>query len=312
MWRFLQNSLSGQAIGGIPMAIIAYGAEQVRALQHALGGSLPAQAGKQPRMRLDKFVAERFKVLRSEREAAARLATPIRDRLFSHIPKEDVAVKRSIAETRKFFERRLKRKIPQPETMRIEPRFITGSNFWIKVPPYDDAWTFNPPHTNAGADKVAGNYNMAVQSFGDGSCEAAAGIAVWFFCTASDPMQRVAAVLDYSDDWWDAASGYVAHNDLRTRIWIWGNTEQNWLARSDLQPSWSDGVGWWEDHGNHPAGDSGRIAIETFFPAEANQWYLAWIWSDASVYADGGIFGAAGSSIQFSAAVPLVVFGSLS
>jgi hypothetical protein len=293
------------------MSTIAYGAEKVKALQLALGGSLPAQAGKQPRLRLDKFVAERFKVLKAEREEAARLTAPIRDRLFSHIPKDDPGVKRSIQETRKFFERRLKRKIPQLETMRIEPRFITGSSFWLKVPPYDDAWTFNPAGTVAGADKVAGNYNMAVQSVGDGSREAAAGIAIWFFCLASDPMQRVAALLDYSDDWWDMASGYVAHNDLRTRIWVWGHTEQNWLAQSDLRPSWSDGVGWFEEHGNDPAGDSGRISIETFFPAEANNWYEAWIWTDASVYADGGFWGAAASSIQFSTAVPMVVFGSL-
>jgi hypothetical protein len=75
--------------------------------------------------------------------------------------------------------------------------------------------------------------------------------------------------------------------------------------------SWSDGVGWFESHGNDPAGDSGGISNETFFPAQANQWYEAWIWSDASIYADGGFWGIAASSIQFSAAVPFVVFGSL-
>jgi len=297
------------------MATIAYGVEKVKALQHALGGSLPAQAGKQPPLRLEKFVAERFKVLRAEREEASRLAAPIRDRLFSHIPKDDLGVKHSLQETRKFFKRRLKRKIPQPETMRIEPRFVTGSNFWFKVPPYDDDWTFNPPGTVAGADKVAGNYNMTVQESGDPSQlrgpDAAAGIAVWFFCLASDPMQRVAALLDYSDIWWDNAFGYVAHNDLMTRIWVWGHTEQNWVAQSDLQPSWSDGVGWFEGHGNYPAGDSGRIAIEARFPAEAKNWYQAWIWSAASVYADSGLWGSAASAILFSTSVPYIFFGSL-
>jgi hypothetical protein len=293
------------------MSIIAYGAEKVKALQDALGGSLPAQARKQPRMHLEQSVAERFKALKAEREEAARLAAPMRDRLFSHTPKDEPGVKRSIEQTRKSYERRLKTKIRHPKTIRIEPRFITGSNFWLKVPPYDDDFAFQTASATAGADKVAGNYNLAVQSIGDGSHEAAGGVAVWFFCTTSDPMQRVAAVLDFSDDWWDSASGYVAHNDLRTRIWVWGDTEQNWVTQSDLQPSWSDGVGWYESHGNDPAGDSGRISIEAFFPADANQWYEAWIWSDASVYADGGFWGIAGSSIKLSTAVPLVVLGSL-
>jgi hypothetical protein len=293
------------------MSTLVYGAEKVKALQDALGGSLPAQARKQPRLHLEKLVAERFKALKTEREEAARLAAPLRDRLFSHIPKDDPGVQRSIEQTRKDYERRLKRKVRHPETLRVEPRFVTGSGFWLKTHPYDDGFSFTTANATAGADKAAGSYSMTVQSVGAGSREAAAGVAVWFFCTASDPMQRVAAVLDYSDDWWDSAYGYVAHNDLRTRIWVWGDTEKNWVGQSDLQPSWSDGVGWFESHGNHPAGDSGRISIETFFPAQANSWYEAWIWSDASVYADGGFWGFAGSSIQLSTAVLLVVFGSL-
>ena len=293
------------------MSTIAYGAEKVKALQDALGGSLPAQARKQPRMHLDKFVAERFEALKAAREEAARLNAPIRDRLFGHILKDDPLVKGSSEQRRKVCERRLKRKIRQPETRRIEPRVLTGSNIWLKAPPYDDEWSSNDANGMAAADKAAGNYNMAVQAIGDGFHEAAAGIGVWFFYTASDPMQRVAALLDYSDDWWDVADLYVAHNDLRTRIWVWGDTEQNWVAQADLQPSWSDGASWFDHHGNDPAGDSGWISIETYFPAEANRWYEAWIWSDASVYGDGGFGGFGASSIHFSTAVPLVVFGGL-
>ena len=71
------------------MSTIAYGAEKVKALQDALGGSLPAHARKQPRMHLDKFVAERFEALKAAREEAARLNAPIRDRLFGHILKDE-------------------------------------------------------------------------------------------------------------------------------------------------------------------------------------------------------------------------------
>lgn len=293
------------------MSIIAYGAEKVQALEYALAGRPPARAGKEPLAQLQQFVAERFKSLTAAREENARLTAGIRDRMFGHIAKDDPAMKRGLADTRKAYERRLKGKIRLPDLTKIEPRFVTGSAFWLKAPPYDNAWRWTAGTSTAGADKTAGSYTMATQSIGDGSCEAAAGVAVWFHCTTTDPMQRVAALLDYADDWWDSASGYVAHNDLRTRIWVWGHTEQKWVGRSDLSPSWSDGVGWFESHGNDPSGDSGRTSIETFFPADANNWYQAWIWSDASVYADGGMFGIAASSIQFSAQIPFVVFGSL-
>ena len=145
----------------------------------------------------------------------------------------------------------------------------------------------------------------------------------WFFCVEAAPFvtdsrgniigggQRFAALLDYSDDWWDSAMGYVAHNDMRTRLWVWGQTENKWVCQTDVQPSWSDGVGWFDNHGNDPAGDAGTLAVQTYFAAMANIWYQAWVWGDAQAYADGGLFGFGASSIRFSASVPLMVFGSL-
>ncbi len=293
------------------MSILAYGSEQVEKLQTALGGTLPADAGEAPRMQLDTFVGERFKATDAMRQATERLTAATRDRVFSHIPQNDLGIKQSVDEARRFYQDRLEHRIRQPALTKVEPRYVTGSGFWLKPPPYDVPWTNTNNGGQASADNAAGTYSVATQSIASGSVEAAAGLAVWFFCTATDPMQRVAALLDYEDDWWDSAMGYVAHNDLRTRIWVWGNTENAWLTQSDLSPSWSDGVGWFESHGNDPSGDAGRMAIETFFPAEANNWYLAWVWSDASVFANGGLFGIAASSIQFSVTVPFVVFGSL-
>jgi hypothetical protein len=292
------------------MAVIAFGAEKVKQLEYALGGKRPARSSKEPRARLQKFVEQHSRNQKATRVRNARLTGKVRDRVLGAvISKDDPALKRNVEDARKAFQLRLKRKIRKPRIEKIEPRFISGSGFWLKAPPYDDDWATGAG--NVSADKVAGNYDMAIQSFGDGYMEDAAGVAVWFFCTADDPMQRVAALYNYSDDWWDSAFGYVAHNDLRTRIWVWGDTEQDWVVRSEEFPSWSDGVGWFDSHGNDPDGDAGTISIQTFFPARANRWYEAWIWSDASIYADGGVFGFAASSIHFSAHVPFVVFGSL-
>ena len=296
------------------MSITAYGAEKVKVLERALGGKPPTQSGKQARMRLDRFVNDRFKTLRAERQESARLAAPIRDHLFNHISKDDSSVRHSIEKMRRFLERRPKPKIPQPRVKRMVPRFTSG--VWFKVPPYDDGFVFTTgnPGSFVSDDKDAGNYFLAPVSGGSndvGLAEVAAGIAVWFYCMTEDPMQRVAALLDYSDAWGDSPLGASATNDLRTRIWVWGPTEQKWVVQSDLQPSHGDAVGGFGGHGNYPPGDSGRISIETCFPAQANQWYEAWIWSDAWVYTDSGIFGSAFSWIVFSAAVPLVTFGSL-
>ena len=83
------------------------------------------------------------------------------------------------------------------------------------------------------------------------------------------------------------------------------------MNQAEVSPQWSDGVGWFESHGNDPQGDDARISVQTFFPAPANSWYLAWVWSNATIYADSGFWGFAASSVHFDASVPLLVFGSL-
>lgn len=293
------------------MTVIARGSAQVSQLERALGGRPPSAAVQRSRRELKRYVTERSKAQQQVRADMARLAKPFYELAFEHIPKDDPRLTRHLEATRDAYERRSKHKRKARKAEKFEASISTGSIQAIKVPPYDTEWTSAPAGTSASADHAAGTYDMAAQSIGDGSHDAAAGVAVWFFAPADDPQQRFAALLDYSDDWWDSASGYVAHNDLRTRLWVWDDADQTWAIQSDVSPQWSDGVGWFESHGNDPQGDSGRISVETFFPARGGSWYLAWVWSDASVYADGGFWGIAASSIQFAATVPLVVFGSL-
>jgi hypothetical protein len=230
------------------------------------------------------------------------------------VSKDDAGLKKLKNEIRASRERRKVRKVPKPKPLKIEPRFMVGSNILVKVPPYDGAWQWQSrtgPNCIAQSDP-GGTCSLSVGAPGDGSTiEAAAGFFTWFFSPEDNPMQRFAAVVQYSDDWWDSAYGYVAYNNMRTRLWVWGQTENAWVVQSDESPSWSDAVSWFASHGNDPSGDSGNISNETFFPAMANSWYQAWVWSDAWVYADGGFWGSAASSIIFSSLVPLIVFGSL-
>jgi hypothetical protein len=293
------------------MTTIARGSQAVRNLERALGGTPPKAAAQKARSDLHRHVQEHFKAQKRSKGEMARLADPLRTLMLRHIPKDDPKLRKHIEDVRAVCERRSKHKIRPPKAEKFEARFTLGSNFRWKVPPYDTSWSF-PPDPRLGlanADATAGTYHLKVQSIGDGLFEVAAGLGNWFFALTDD-LQRFWALIDYSDDWWDRAFAYVAHNDLRTRLWVWGASENGWVATPDVSPLWSDGVSWTEHHGNDPQGESARVSVETYFPVRPNNWYLAWVWSDAWVYADSGFWGLSASSIQFRASVPLVVFGS--
>jgi hypothetical protein len=288
--------------------ILARGAEQVKAVERALGGT-PARASlTKAQAALHRYVAERAKERQSLQADMKKLADPQRELFFSHIPKDDPKLRRCIRDAKTSYERRAKRTLKAPMTVKpSEPEFHVGSGYWVKFPPYDDAQSDHSSSAAAEADKLAGTYSGAAQSFGDGDKWAWGGVAIWFLATEDNQSQRFAAELDWSDDWWDSASGYVAHNDMRTRLWVWGDTEQGWVQKTNVKPEWSDGVGWFDHHGEP---DEGRWSVETTFPVSAQRWYLGFVWSEASIYADGGFWGFAASSSKFSAAVRLVVFGS--
>jgi len=290
------------------MTIIARGHTQVRNYERALGGEPPRGSLRKSQSDLTRYLTQRLRRTNADRKEIAAFTKQKQNLLLKNVSRRDPVLKQANTELERVYAQRAKRKLTRPRIRTFEPRVISGSNFTIHVPPYDADWTFNPSGNAASANKGNGTYDLACQSLGDGTQEVAAGVMSWFFCTAADPQQRFAALLDFSDDWWDSASGYTAHNDFRMRLWVFGHSENAWVHQSDVQPSWSDGAGWFEDHGNS---DEGRMSAEIFFPARANSWYQAWVWSDAQVYADSGFWGFAASSIHFSASAPLMVFGSL-
>jgi hypothetical protein len=291
------------------MTVLAYGAKQVRELERAIAGTPPKGRAKAPMAALDRYMDERFKRQQASLAESSKLAEHWREVVLPHAREGEAKLEQFKVEAKARFDKRSKGKREKPKPLKFDPRVIAGSIQLIKVPPYDGAWQWsNASNVNAQSDAAAGTCDLAAQSFGDGNREGAAGFFAWFFAPEDNPVQRFAALVQYSYDWWDDASGYVAHNDLRTRLWVWGQTENRWVGQSDVTPGWSDGVGWFESHGNS---DSGNVSNEIFFPAVANQWYQAWVWSDASAYADGGFWGIADSSVHFDSVVPLIVLGSL-
>jgi hypothetical protein len=186
-----------------------------------------------------------------------------------------------------------------------------GSGLALAAPPYDFEWVSGIGAGIEDANRDAGYYNLREQSFGNGWRTVAAGVGFWFYSGDGNPRQRFAAVLDYTDDWWDSAMFYVADSRAHTRLAVFGASEKTWVVRSEQPPSWSDHVGWLDSGGNDPVGEEGRILNETYFNAAPRSWYQCWVWSQCDVYGDSGIFGFGAASAALSVLVRYAVMGSL-
>ncbi len=296
------------------MTLLAYGAKRVRALETTLGGKPPKRAADQALAALKQQMRERFE----RRNAQTAKMRPLMERIQApqlELIKADRAAVASLAKRRSLILARSKEKLRvKHERLKIEPRMVSGSQFWLKAPPYDVPFSGAAGDATASSNINAGTYGFSMT--GDGSsATASAGLGIWFFSTEENPAQRIAALFDYDYSWLDSSTWYTAHNDGATNIWVFGNSENAWLLQQGgFFPSWSDGTGWLEDHGSGGDGSEqfGRESIEGFFPARANSWYLAFIWSDGSCDdQSGSIFGFSWAQQAQSMSVPFVVFGSL-
>jgi hypothetical protein len=296
------------------MTLLAYGAKKVSALETSLGGKPPKKAADQALAALKQQMRERFE----RRNAQIAKMRPLMERSQApllELVKADKAAAKSLAKRRSLTLARRKEKLRvKHERLKIDPRMVSGSGFWLKAPPYDVPFNAAAGDASASSDINAGVYSLSMTGGGSSSA-ASAGVGVWFFSTEDNPAQRIAALFDYDFSWLDSSDWYTAHNDGSTNIWVHGFSENAWvLQQGGFYPSWSDGTGWQEDHGSNGDGSEvdGRESLEGFFPARANSWYLAFIWSDGSCDdSSGGLFGFSFAQQAQSMSVPFVVFGSL-
>jgi hypothetical protein len=296
------------------MTLLAYGAKQVRALESTLGGKPPKKAADQALAALKQQMSERYE----RRNAQIAKMRPLMERSRApllELIKKDKAAVAALERRRTLTLARGKEKLRMKhERLKIDPRMVSGSGFWLKAPPYDVPFSGANGAASASSNISNGTYSLSMTGNGS-SAAASAGLGVWFWATEDDPAQRIAALFDYDYSWLDASDWYTAHNDGSTNIWVFGHSENAWLLQQGgIFPSWSDGTGWQEDHGSNGDGseDSGRESIQGFFPVRANNWYLAFIWSEGSCDdSNGSIFGFSFAQQAQSMSVPFVVFGSL-
>jgi hypothetical protein len=283
------------------MTVVVRGSAQVAALERALGGPLPKAVIQKSGTALKRYATEQAKATREARAEILRLSQPRFDLLLAHIPKDDPRLRKQIETSKAAYEQRRKRKLKAPRTEKFEASLALGSIQAVRVPPYDGTQHYGNAHPS-----VAGGYDMNVHTWGDGGAEAWAALGVGFHSPDDNPQQRVAAYLVYSYDYWvDECWPYASQNNLRTRLWVWGDAEGKWVTQTDVSPRWTRENGQGHDQDLHET-------VEAWFPARASSWYAAWVWSDTYVYGDSGFFGASSSGLSFVAGVPLIVFGSLS
>jgi hypothetical protein len=297
------------------MTVLAYGAKEVRALEAALGGKPPRQAAARALAELQRHVRERYERSKAHRTALNPLLAKAQAPLVRMI-KADPTAAQSVKKLRASLLARGKPKASRKLLrVKVEPRMVTGSGFWLKAPPYDLSFQSAAGHATASADANAGTYTFGL--FGGGSsAQASAGVGMSFLSMADDPQQRIAVLLDYDYHWRDlSVGGYTAHNNGATNIWVWGQSEDTWvLQQGELAPSWHDGTGWWETHGSGGDGSEqlGRASLEAFFPAAANSWYTVWIWSHGACDdSTGSLFGFSYAEQTQNMLAQFVVFGSL-
>jgi hypothetical protein len=268
-----------------------------------------SEALEQSKSQLQAYHAERSAQRRAQYAEDARIQDKFRDLMLGQLRSNEVGLKQLAADQSRLIERRAKLiRLPLlAKGKRPMPRSLTDTASVTRGPPYDFTYPSPSQPPGASADQNTGVYDLAVQSIGNGDQAVGAGIGFWFSSDAAgNPAQRFTAVVDFSFDWWDSAAGYVAHNNARTWLSVWGMSENGWVVSSgDQTPSWSDGAGWYENHGNNQSGTS---VCQTFFNARPNSLYACWVQSSADAYADSGVFGNAASSIHITNTVLWATF----
>jgi hypothetical protein len=270
---------------------------------------LKFEAVEQSKSQLQAYYAERSAQRRARYAEDARIQDKFRDLLLGQLRSNEVKLKQIAVEQSRLIERRAKlvgRPLLAKGKLPI-PRSPADAASVTRGPPYDGTYTLPGGQGSESADQNTGVYDLRVQSIGNGDQTVGAGIGFWFSSDAAgNPAQRFTAVVNFSFDWWDSAAGYVAHNTAHTWLTVWGMSENGWVAWSgDQTPSWSDGVGWYENHGDDQSGTSVCVTI---FNARPNSLYFCWVQSSADAYADSGVFGNAASSIHINNTVLWATF----
>src|SRR5436190_4582971 len=220
--------------------------------------------------------------------------------MFGQLRSKEMELKQLAEGRRRLIERRPKLvRRPSMEGLPIR-RFSDdmAPRTFGKVPPYDFAWTSGSGQGGESAT-TDGYIELNTQSIG-GEQNVGGGIGFWFPASVGGA-RRFTTTCRFSFDWSESAQLYVADNQGRVWLAVWGMSENDWVGASgDQFPSWLDHVGWYESHHNSQGGETSQ---ELFFNARPNGLYACWVYTHLRCYADNGALGFADSTARLHIAL---------
>jgi hypothetical protein len=263
------------------------------------------KALEQSRSRLQAEHAERSAQRRERYAEDSRFQDRVRELMLGELRSKEVQLKQLSEDRRRSIEGR-----PKPDHrplltdgLPIRHARPHAARWFGKVPPYDFTWTSGSGEGNESAS-TEGLIELFAQSIG-GEKSVGGGIGFWFSAgTGGDPAARFSTTCRFSFDWSQTAQLYVADNQGRVWLSVWGMSENGWVAVSgDQFPSWRDHVGWYESHHDEGGGETSQ---ELFFNARPNGLYACWVNASIRCYADNGALGFADSTARLRIALAAV------
>jgi hypothetical protein len=301
------------------MPLLAKGADAVRKLGQALRSEIHRAAIEQSRTHLERHVAERFERRKAQRADVSRLLKRSREGLVTHFLRDNPDIEKDLEQWRAARQGSGRLRIAKPQSRRrLEPWIRAGSFEWFANPPYDVEWfwpasnvQFDNPgaeYLQASADAQNGSYTVGAQTYGSQPYLAAAGVGIFFNAPAEDTMQNFGAFLNYTDGWTVTADFYSATSTLQTYLWVWGISENAWVAQTNIGPSLNEDVGWLNSNG--PTTDNGTVGASVPFPAAANSQYICWVWSGGTVDSENFATFLSQAQVQLEVTVDYIGFGT--
>jgi hypothetical protein len=224
--------------------------------------------------------------------------------MFGHLKSKEVELKQLAEDRRRLIEGRAPKLVRRPSMeglpIRRSPDDMAPRSF-ATVPPYQFTWTSG---SGQGVESATtdGYIELKAQSFG-GEQSVGGGIGFWF-PAAPGGSRRFSTSCRFSFEWSESAQLYVADNQSRVWLSVWGMSENGWVGTSgDQFPSWSDHVSWYESHQNSEGGETSQ---QLFFNSQPNGLYCCWVNASIRCYADSGFAGFGASTAHLHIALAAV------
>jgi hypothetical protein len=248
--------------------------------------------------------AERSAKRRARNAEDSRIQDRVRDLMFGHLRSKEVELKQLAEDRRSLIEGSAPKLVRRPSMeglpIRRSPDDMAPRSFG-KVPPYDFTWTSGSGQGGE-SSTTDGYIELNTQSLG-GEQSVGGGIGFWFPAAAGGA-RRFSTTCRFSFEWSESAQLYVADNQGRVWLSVWGMSENGWVGTSgDQFPSWLDHVGWYESHQNSAGGETSQ---ELSFNAKPNGLYACWINASIRCYADHGALGFGDSTARLHIALAAV------